>query len=186
MELFDEDQIPEFQEDNDRKRKFQPQTTGSADNVTTPDWLLDYVMQEFPMITSDPCPQEPEQDGLAVEWDAWSFVNPPCSECQTWVEKAVSEAKNGHFSVMLIPATFNSVYWREIVLKNATEIRIFACPIRFDGQKKQVVTQMALVVFAAQYGNGGVPLISVIEPTGWQAHYYKRKRNMARFSGQGA
>lgn len=179
MELFDDDII----KDKPQKRKFVPSTSGTSDNVATPNWLMSYVLEQFPQITCDPCPLNPEEDGLAVDWDEWSFVNPPCSECQAWVEKAVLEASKGSYSVMLIPATFNSVYWRESVLPHSTEIRIFSCPIRFDGQKKQVVTQMALVVFAARNENVVMPLISVIEPAGWTQHYYKRKRNMSRFAG---
>lgn len=180
MELFDDDKVGALHS-GPRKRKFIPQTSGKSDDVATPDWLMEYVMQEFPQVASDPCPLEPEEDGLGCDWDAWSYVNPPFSECQTWVEKAVMEAKKGNYSVMLIPATFNSCYWRETVLANASEIRILTCPIRFDNQKKQVVTQMALVIFAAPTGNGGCLSISAIEPKGWSQHYYKRKRNMSRF-----
>lgn len=181
MEEFEE---PSFEIVKTIKREREPEfklkDLSEADCVTTPDWIIEYLQKSYP-IDYDPCPENPHEDGLKVEWKGFAFVNPPNSECQVWVEKATIEASKGHFSVLLIPATFNSVYWRELVYPNATEIKILTCPIKFQGQKKQLATQMALVTFASQDGNDGMPLISVIEPAGWEKYYYKRRRNMARF-----
>lgn len=166
-----------------RKRPFENPTPNKKDNVKTPQWLWNYLLDEFPSIESDPCPNDPEEDGLEADWEGWSYVNPPQSECQLWVEKASKEAAKGNYSVMLVPATFNSVYWREVVYSNATEIRIFKCPVKLDGQERQTTTQMALVVFSAQHGNAGAPALSLIEPQDWSQSYYKRARNLARFGG---
>jgi hypothetical protein len=89
----------------------------------------------------------------------------------------------GNFSVIVVPAQFNCVYWRELVYPCATEIRVFACPIRFPGYSKQIATQMCLIVMAERRTDGSnFPPVTVIEPENWQGHYYKRKRNAARFS----
>jgi len=116
----------------------------------TPVWLKEFITSEFPC-DFEPCAQtaEAEFDGLQSDWRGFSFVNPPYSETQLWVEKAVTEQKKGNFSVMLIPAVFNSVYWREVVYPHASEIRVFTCPIKFTGQKKQIVVSYLLCYLPA-------------------------------------
>jgi hypothetical protein len=87
--------------------------------------------------------------------------------------------------VLLLPAVFNSVYWREGLYQKATEIRVFTCPIKLPNKKKQVVSQMCLVIFAGrseEEKNLPYPPVFMIEPQGWNAHYYVRARNRARFS----
>lgn len=155
------------------------------DNAVTPQWIMNYVMEEFGC-DFDPCPVGYEDggvpDGLAMEWPGVAFVNPPQASCQAWVQKAVEQQSHQHYSILLVPFNAKSLYWREIVYPNATEIRIFKCPIRFDGHDKQQVTEMCLLRFAAEHGpNGGEPLLSLIEPEGWQEGYYKRQRNALRF-----
>jgi|GEM_PF-3159161 len=176
-------------------------TVGGGDHVLTPAWLKEYIYSEFPC-DYDPCPVDPKEDGLKVDWQGFAFCNPPYSETQAWVEKAALEASKGNFSVLLVPAVFNSVYWRETVYQSASEIRIFKCPIRFEGFKKQIVTQMCLLVFAgmficatkscltyfiAEHGpENGDPPVVMIEPPNWGDHYYKRRRNQVRFRTRNA
>lgn len=143
--------------------------------VKTPEWLKAFIYDEFP------CDNDASADGLNRDWHGFTFVNPPYSESQAWIEKAALEASKGNFSVLLVPAVFNSLYWREIVYPNATSIGIFKCPIKFEGHKKQVVTQMSLVSFVADAGNDGDPVVTLLEPDQWADHYYARKRNKTRF-----
>jgi hypothetical protein len=42
----------------------------------TPKWLQQQLDSEF-RFDFDPCPHNPTFDGLAVEWGAVNFVNPP-------------------------------------------------------------------------------------------------------------
>lgn len=160
---------------------------GGVEHATTPQWLLEYICSEFPC-DFDPCALQENAafDGLRDHWQGFSFVNPPYSETQAWVEKAAREAEDGNFSVLLIPAVFNSLYWRETVYSHASEIRIFTCPIKFTGYKKQIVQQMALVVFAGpsdgENGDLQHPPVTLIQPPNWEDHYYKRRRNQTRFA----
>lgn len=39
----------------------------------------------------DPCPQNPTFDGLSIDWPAFVFCNPPYSQIQKWVDKAIDE-----------------------------------------------------------------------------------------------
>ncbi len=67
----------------------------------------------------------------------------------------------------------------------STEIRVFTCPVKLPGAKKQIVSQMCLVIFAGRNEEEKdlpYPPVFPIEPAGWESHYYKRARNRARFS----
>lgn len=154
------------------------------DTERTPGWLRDHVDVDF-KITFDP--ENQLEDPLNSDWQGFSFVHPPHSEAEMWCEKAAMEAVKGNFSVLLVPAVFNSCYWRKTIYPCATEVRMFTCPIKMPNAKKQIVSQMALVVFA---GTGNreegypYPPMFPIEPANWQEHYYKRFRNRARFGHQ--
>lgn len=148
------------------------------DTQLTPAWLREYVYGEFP-ITIDA-----EGSSLMDKWiPGLVFHHPPHDEAQLWCEKAAAEIDNDVISVLLLPAVFNSIYWRSIVYKKAAEIRILACPIKLPGKKKQIVSQMALVVFAKREPEHKelMPNIFVVEPENWKDNYYKRQRNLARF-----
>lgn len=150
----------------------------NADTPHTPGWILDYVQNEFP-INHEPL-------DILTPWKGFSFKHPAHEEAQLWVQKAVSEASKGNHSVLLVPANFNSIYWREIVYRNCTDIRILVCPFRRPCAKKPVNCQMALLIFAGrpeEEMNQCCPIFA-IEPAGWEEHYYKRARNKARFTIQ--
>ena len=148
------------------KRMF---SNGASDTTDTPEWLKEYIFDQFPCDFT-PCvagPENPNFNGLSDDWQGFSFVHPPYSETQAWVERAAAQADRGNFSVVLVPANFNSVYWRETVYQNATEIRVFICPIKFNGHKKQIVSQMALVAFGGRTAEeklAGFPPVCLIEP----------------------
>lgn len=178
MEVLDE---MEYEMAGEGRKLFRPTANGARDNAETPNFILKYVLEHWPQVSDDPCPLEPEQDGLKIDWGEWSFVHPPHSECQQWVEKAVDEAQKNHYSVMLVPAAFNSLYWRESILPFASEVRILTCPLRFQNHKRQVATPMVLVVFAAPGRRAGQLPIVAAEPENWQQAYYKRQRNRDRF-----
>lgn len=167
------------EQQNEQKRE-RPEPFDDTD--TTPGWLIDYVAEDFPITFF---PEQQVEAPLVQDWQGFSFVHPPHAEAQLWVEKAAAEAKKGRFSVLLLPAVFNAVYWRETVYPEATEIRVFTCPVKLPGAKKQVVSQMCLVVFAGRLPEEAAaqyPPVFPVEPTNWQANYYKRKRNLARFA----
>ena len=148
-----------------------------------PQWIRDWIFGEYP------CDFEPlsafgRAAGLQVPWHGLSFVFPPLNDTQAWVEKAVREQAYGRYSILLVPAVFNSVYWRETVYQKVSDIRILTCPIRLDGAKKGVTTQMSILVFAAPPSADEErlqPPMSLVTPDGWADNYYKRRRNQARF-----
>jgi len=171
----------EIVDENERKR---PLPEPAQDTETTPGWIRDYVNGLFPC-TFDPLEYAYANDSFEPfldDWKDFSFVHPPHADAQLWVEKAAVEAEKGNFSVMLLPAIFNAVYWRECVYQYATEIRVFTCPVKMPNAKKQIVSQMCLVVFAGKIEGAEYPPVFPVEPPNWQDHYYKRARNRARFA----
>jgi hypothetical protein len=167
--------------ENEHKRELPPP---AEDTETTPGWIRDYANSLFP-IDFDPLEfaySNDEFEPFIHDWKGFSFVHPPHADAQLWVEKAAIEANKGNFSVMFLPAVFNAVYWREVIYRHATEIRVFVCPVKLPGKKKQIVSQMCLVVFAGAIEGAEYPPVFPVEPTGWENHYYKRPRNRARFS----
>jgi site-specific DNA-methyltransferase (adenine-specific) len=53
----------------------------------------------------DPCPVNPQFDGLSVEWGESNFVNPPYGrELPKWIEKGFKEWRKGKTVVFLIPS----------------------------------------------------------------------------------
>jgi len=152
------------------------------EETRTPTWIREFVNKDF-KITFEP--QEALKEPLKGDWKGFSFAHPPADNAEGWCAKAVEEAKKGHFSVLLMPAVFSSIYWRNLVYPNATEIRVLACPIRMNGAKKQTVSQMCLLVFAGTENRDEeypeYPPVFPVEPENWQEHYYKRARNKIRF-----
>lgn len=168
-------------EDPNEKRE-REELPPFADTERTPGWIRDWVYREFP-VTFEPG----DMNGfspLTQEWQGFSFSHPPHDEAELWCKKAVSESRKGHFSVLLLPAVFNSIYWRGVIYSGADEIRILTCPLKKPGAKKQIVSQMALVVFAGreQLAEDQHPAVFLVEPEQWEQKYYKRARNQARFS----
>jgi len=162
----------------------QPKKRVNRDNAKTPLWLLNYLYENF-NISNDPCPLEEERDldfdGLKEDWTGLSYVHPPHSETEAWVKKAAEQVKKGHFSVLFVPFIANSLYWREFVYPNVSEIRVLKCPVKLEGDNKQLTNQMCLLIFAAEFV-GADPVVHFIEPEGWKNTFYKRQRNADRFA----
>jgi hypothetical protein len=88
----------------------------TPDTDTTPGWLRDFVGTDF-NITFEPILYKTvrkDYNPLVHDWAGFSFVHPPHAEAQLWVEKAAAESAKGNHSVLLLPAVFNAVYWREV------------------------------------------------------------------------
>lgn len=171
--------MEEIVDDKKREREVKPSPTIER----TPQWLVDYVNEDFEISFY---PQLVEgANPLDLPWRGLTFVHPPHAEAQLYCQKAAEEAEKGVKSVLLLPAVFNGVYWRTIVYPKAAHIRIFTCPIKMPGAKKQIVSQMCLVYWdkkEREEEKSLYPPIYPVEPEGWEAQYYKRARNRATFS----
>lgn len=115
------------------------------DTWKTPKATYDALNDEFGF-DFDPCPPNPDFDGLAVAWGKSNFVNPPYGRViAKWLAKAHEEALLGKTSVFLIPSRTDTRWWHDYVM-TADEIRFIKGRLKFDDQPNPAPFPSALVV----------------------------------------
>ena len=120
--------------------------TAARDNWKTPKAFYEKLNEEF-NFDFDPCPPNPQFDGLEIEWGKCNFVNPPYGNViAKWLEKAVQEQEKGKTSVFLIPSRTDTRWWHNFVM-NADEIRFIKGRLKFDDQKNPAPFPSALIIF---------------------------------------
>ena len=117
------------------------------DNWSTPKDVYDKLDKEF-NFNFDPCPlnENPEFDGLELEWGSRTFVNPPYSKLKDWCRKAYQEWGKGKTIVMLIPSRTDTRYWHDYIMK-ATEIRFIKGRLKFGEAKNSAPFPSAIILF---------------------------------------
>lgn len=118
------------------------------DNWKTPKAVYQTLDAEF-KFDFDPCPPNPQFDGLTVNWGNSNFVNPPYGNViGLWLQKAISERERANCqSVFLIPSRTDTRWWHQYVM-NANEIRFIRGRLKFDDQPNPAPFPSAVVVFA--------------------------------------
>ncbi|MDR1188219.1 MAG: phage N-6-adenine-methyltransferase [Bifidobacteriaceae bacterium] len=112
----------------------------------TPQALYEMLDDEFGF-DFDPCPTDPEFDGLAVEWGRSNFVNPPYgTHLPKWIAKAHIEAAKGKTVVLLIPSRTDTRWWHEHVM-TADEVRYIKGRLTFQGAKHPASFPSCVVVW---------------------------------------
>ena len=99
----------------------------------TPPEIMERLVAEFGPFGRDPCPidwKEGDADGLAMEWDDRTFVNPPYNNVGAWFRKAHEEWAKGKLVVMLTNAVTDNAVFQDLVLGTA-ELRFFRGRIQF-------------------------------------------------------
>jgi phage N-6-adenine-methyltransferase len=105
-----------------------------SDSWRTPKDIYQELDKEF-KFDFDPCPYPRSNfDGLKIDWGSCNFVNPPYSETEKWVKKAVEEHKKGKTVIMLLRLDASTKWFRNLVLPNA-EIRLFDDRLHFINTK---------------------------------------------------
>ena len=98
----------------------------------TPKEVYDQLHAEFDF-DFDPCPSDPDFDGLEVEWGKRNFVNPPYGrEIVKWCKKALEEHAKGKTIVMLVASRTDTEWWHDCIMR-ADEIRFIRGRLRFEG-----------------------------------------------------
>lgn len=121
------------------------------DNWRTPKTLYKALNEEF-HFDFDPCPSNPNFDGLEAVWGISNFVNPPYGNViGKWLDKAVREQVLGKTSVFLIPSRTDTRWWHKYCM-NADEIRFIKGRLKFDDQKNPAPFPSAIVVFRGKHG----------------------------------
>lgn len=117
------------------------------DIVKTPKYFYDELDRIF-HFDFDPCPVDPNFDGLAIEnWGQMNYVNPPFSEIGKWLKKAVEQKKKGRNSVFLITLRPNNKYWLDYVFPYSTQIYLISKGIIFQDYKRELPIPLCLVLF---------------------------------------
>jgi site-specific DNA-methyltransferase (adenine-specific) len=98
----------------------------------TPKKLYEQLDKEF-HFDFDPCPLNPQFDGLKVEWGQSNFVNPPYGRgIDKWLKKAREENIKGKTSVILIYVQQSSTLAFHKYIYPYAEIRLIRGRLRFD------------------------------------------------------
>ena len=100
----------------------------------------------------DPCPPNPQFDGLTVEWGQRTYVNPPFKGIAKWIEKGWREWKAGKTVVFLIPARTDTRYWHSYCME-ASEIRFIKGRIHYDDAPTPAPFPSCIVIFLGATAN---------------------------------
>lgn len=95
----------------------------------------------------DPCPVNPNFNGLEVDWKNRNYVNPPYGDdLPLWIEKGYIEHLKGKTVVFLIPSRTDTKYWHEYIMK-ADEIRFIKGRLKFNDRKGSAPFPSSIVIF---------------------------------------
>ena len=112
----------------------------------TPLELYEALHKEF-NFQLDPCPRNPVYDGLLIDWNLTTYVNPPYGrEIGKWIEKAYTSSLKGHTIVMLIPSRTDTDWWHKYIMK-ANEIRFIKGRLYFNVGKGCAPFPSAVVIY---------------------------------------
>lgn len=136
----------------------------SSDKFGTPFPLFERLSEEYGPFSLDPCPNPKHllplignfpvtpgvTDGLTLSWEGRRvYVNPPYTNIEPWVRKAVRSVEKKPFStciVMLLPAKTDS-QWFNFAARNASHIRFITGRLRYAGGASSARFPSMIVVF---------------------------------------
>lgn len=107
----------------------------------TPKKIYEELNKEF-NFDFDPCPENPDFNGLEVEWGKSNFLNPPYKTKiqDAFVAKAFEEWKKGKTVILLIPVRTASRRWQNFILnekyRENVDIRFLPKRLKFDNPKR--------------------------------------------------
>jgi len=138
-------------------------SSNRTDCGTPPDFY-EFLDKHF-HFTFDPCPLNPDFDGLAIEWGHCNFVNPPYGrEIVKWCQKAYEECKQGKIVIMLVAARTDTKWWHEYAMK-ANFICFLKGRLRFSDYKDGAPYPSAVLIFFPQKRPYSFPEIRTISKT---------------------
>ncbi len=95
----------------------------------------------------DPCPlnDNPNFDGLSIDWKDKTYVNPPYSKPLPWIEKAILENSKGKLVVMLLRMDTSTKWFKLLQEANAVFLWING-RLRFNGGKPANFPSMLVIL----------------------------------------
>ena len=112
----------------------------------TPKYLYKFLDKKF-NFDFDPCPTNPQFDGLSIEWKQSNYVNPPYGrQIENWIKKGFEESQKGKTVIMLVPSRTDTKWWHNYVMR-AKEIWFVKGRLKFDDNKNPAPFPSAIVIF---------------------------------------
>lgn len=166
-----------------RKRvKQRAYNAGGAQEVSTPQYILDWVSDRLGGDYFDPCPREPTHDGLSINWRKNNFVNPPFGSIKKWLQKCYREITLGSADtvLVLVPFTPHHNYWDECVFGCATAVHIVTNPVTFVGYTNRCSDAMCFIEYKRAFDVLFEPALFWLQIPGWDEKHYKPKTKKRR------
>ncbi len=133
-----------------------------TDDWATPTWLYRELDKEF-HFNFDPCPLEPNFDGLQIDWKGNIFVNPPYSQIEKWLKKAHEELRKGNAKTIVFLIFSNTdTNWFHKYVYHKSELRFIKGRIKFVGPSNAgAMRPSMLAIFhkEAPHGNPSEPVV---------------------------
>lgn len=87
-----------------------------SDVHLTPDRVFEIIEKKWGWKKQemfDPCPENPQFDGLKIEWNDVNFVNPPYTLLREFVAKAIEESFRFQ-TIMLLPCKTDQQWFHDL------------------------------------------------------------------------
>jgi phage N-6-adenine-methyltransferase len=131
----------------------------SEQSVATPKDFLAAVEKRFGKIELDVAASHENtvgpryytkvEDGLRHPWDGrLNWCNPPFSKIAPWVEKARAEAEKVRTTLVLVPASVGSNWWRDHVHQKC-DVALLNGRLTFVGHTTPYPKDLALLVYCS-------------------------------------
>jgi site-specific DNA-methyltransferase (adenine-specific) len=147
-----------------------------SDNVwLTPLDLFDDLQKTFDL-QLDPCAEKAhplpgvasisvDENGLNRDWDSNTYINPPYSAIQLWVEKAIYQAskwRNSNHYVLLLPSRTGRPWFR-LLLRYANAICFIEKRLKFSNSTNSAPFDSLIAVVGKRLS---YPQVQVLEKYG--------------------
>jgi phage N-6-adenine-methyltransferase len=111
----------------------------------TPKEVYEQLDKEF-KFDFDPCPVNPNFDGLEIEWKKRVYVNPPYGNIPNWLQKAHSQMAKGNSEIIvfLLPVDTSTKWFHNYIFGQA-EIRFIKGRLKFTQNKPAPFASMIVI-----------------------------------------
>lgn len=120
-----------------------------SDVHITPDRVFDMIKSRWGYSKKelfDPCPVNPDFDGLKIDWKDRNFVNPPYTLLKEFVYKAVWETTiNDKMSILLLPAKTDQEWFHYLLEVKGYDIMWIRNRLKFKNNEHHATQPHFLV-----------------------------------------
>ena len=150
--------------------------SGKTDEHYTPEKITNFLYQFCPEFDLDPCSNPgknicakkhytQEDNGLAHEWEGSVFINPPFSDVETWVNKALDEYVKGNCIEVVFLSKFDGrVGWFKPLIGNFSPFCIVQGYVSYYGNDGDAATFTTALWYL---GDRRKEFTQVFEGLGW-------------------